>query len=309
MTNTWILIRSYGHDVKSLRPVLESVESQTEAPTGVIVVDADPRCLIDIVELRNALSTKINTEVVSPGQNVGPAGATQIGFKILEERLSDNDFVVIMDDDTPLPSCNYLHVLGKAARGLGIVDKFLGGVGRTGHRFDRSRATLVRPDYPLESEIVPVDYLATNFAPMFRVKAIKAVGFRPELFVGMTEVDFGIRLKDAGFSIYVVKSARKDNGARRTSWRGVTNPVRRPVWRKYYSVRNLINICRRGGRDIVAARVSIRVFGWAIVGLVVRPREAWAELPMVAKGIADGWRGRLGRAVEPPLRVGSIETK
>jgi hypothetical protein len=152
---------------------------------------------------------------------------------------------------------------------------------------------------------VPIDAIGGDRLPCYSVRAVRAVGpFRADLFFGFEELEFGLRLRRAGWSLAADGPAlRHDREQRRAV---ATPPVPRrsldPVsWRRYYSLRNLIVILRDHGHASTAARVALVVgFGKPIANLVRQPRLALAHLRLNARACRDGWTGRLGRRVEPP---------
>jgi len=178
----------------------------------------------------------------------------------------------------------------------------LGMVGMIGARFDYSRGRIVRL---LDAELhgaVPVDYVAGGQLPFIRMSAVKAVGgFTEDLFFGFDDLDYGLRMRRAGFDVLVhgeMAHTARDDAGRLGDTAGAPRMVEAALpWRRYYSVRNLVYILRSNEQSLAAARVGA-VAGIAKSGvMVLRGDLASARLGVTA--VFDGWTGRLGRRVEP----------
>lgn len=173
-----------------------------------------------------------------------------------------------------------------------------------GSRLSRSLGRPVRPDASELSGPVPVDAIGNGRAPMYLVGALREVGpYDARLFFGLEELEFGLRLKSAGFAMYAngdiwdqwIRSHGSPDRSPRVS-------LQRPNWRTYYAVRNLIWIQRTNGWLLGA------LFTTAMVGLVkpllnlpTKPRSASEQLTLNLAAVRDGWTGRLGKTVEPDV--------
>jgi hypothetical protein len=121
-------------------------------------------------------------------------------------------------------------------------------------------------------------------------------GMREELFIGHTEVELGLALKAAGKNLYALAWLWNPSTVR-SNWRGVSFPTPRAPWRRYYSVRNLICIVRRYGGTAPAVFVSARsLAGWLLTDRSIN------SLALTVRAVADGWRSRSGRTIEPGRR-------
>ena len=159
------------------------------------------------------------------------------------------------------------------------------------------------PDHRLDGP-VPVDYIGSGQLPLYWVRAVRAVGvFRPELFFGFEELEYGLRLRAAGGALYVVGDrwragrrllGRLDVAGRPTVGLGET------TWRDYYRLRNLVAILLGAGRRRVAVRVSLLVgLVKPLVNVPHQPGRSLRRLRLNWRAVRDGWAGRLGRTVEP----------
>jgi hypothetical protein len=202
-----------------------------------------------------------------------------------------------MDDDRPLTQHDQIEeLLRVSTRALDMTPK-LGGVGLGGSRFDWRRGRLVKPPLdPTGDGLVQVDYLSTNQLPMFRLEAVRAVGpFDASLFFGFSEVEYGLRMRSAG---YVLLRADLWAGHRTPSQISVRLPE--PDWRRYYSLRNQIAVLRRYGYTTTAARIAlVRGLGKPVANLPRSPRRAVHALRQNVRAAWDGWRGHLGMTIDP----------
>ena len=185
-------------------------------------------------------------------------------------------------------------------------DPRLGAVGGVGATFDWARGRVVRvPDHRLDGP-VPVDYIGSGQLPLYRVQAVREVGvFKPELFFGFEELEYGLRLRAAGWSLYVDgdrwRAGRRLLGRLDVAGRPTVS-LAETTWRDYYRLRNLIAILLGAGRPRVAARVSLLVgLGKPLANAPRQPGRSLRRLRLNWRACRDGWAGRLGRTVEPEV--------
>ncbi len=274
--------------------------AQTRPLDALVVVDndADPR----VEELVTAIA---NAVYVAAPENLGPAGGIAAGMTRILVDAGDEDWILTLDDDDPPPEPGTLERLLAFAIETAASDPKTAAVGNDGVRMDfrRGRVATIAGD-ELDGP-VRIDAIGGDRLPCYSVRAVRAVGpFRADLFFGFEELEFGLRLRRAGWSLYADGAAlRRDREHRRAV---ATPPVPRrsldPVsWRRYYSLRNLIVILRDHGHAATAGRVTIVVgLGKPVANLVRQPRLALAYLRLNVRACRDGWTGRLGRRVEPP---------
>ncbi len=294
----------YGVLVTFRRPAeleqsLRSFREQTRPLDHLIVVDngggAEPVVRAYAPE----------AEYVSPSENLGPAGAIALGMQRVLERAADQDWMFTFDDDDWTSDRElFARLLGFASE-MTARDPKTGCIGASGTRFDRSTGRIVRvPDEELRAA-VPVDGIAGNQFPLYSVAALRAVGtFRSELFYGFEELEFGLRLRDAGYRIYVDGDLWL-RGRERLGRLGLTpRPARslraEPSWERYYSIRNLVYILRGSGHRRAALRVAaLTGVAKPLANLPRAPKLALRHLRVGLRAARDGWTGRLGRTIEP----------
>jgi GT2 family glycosyltransferase len=222
--------------------------------------------------------------------------------------------VVRADADPPL-SPRWLGDLLASARATAVRDPSLGGVGFGGGRFLWRRARLYRPAYEQfeRGGPVPIDYIAGGHLPLYRVAALRAVGtFAAELFFGFDDLEFGLRLRRGGFSLYGLKPDREVARRERAKLSHMVEEKKRkiglryrlpeePDWREYYALRNTVYILRSFGHSGTAIRVAlVRGLLKPLANAVLSPRRGLRHLRLRSRAVRHGLVGRMGRTVEPP---------
>ncbi len=273
---------------------IERLMAQTRPPDHLLLVDNDPTD-----EMGRWFAEVSSDPYIEAGENLGPAGGIALGMESVLDVADENDWILLVDDDDPPPSDDALERLVATIETVG--DPRLGGVGLVGARFDRRRALMRRiPDDELVGP-VDVDCIAGNQMPMYRVACIRQVGrFDSSLFFGFEELEFGLRVRTAGWRLvvdgaqmYRLREAKGRLGlGPRTKGDGL------PPWRRYYSSRNIVEIARRHGTG-GAIWWAIAHGGVAAAGrsLIVQrnAHASWAAL----RGAFDGLRRRSGRVMVP----------
>lgn len=291
---------------EGLRRLVASLGGQTVLPGRVLVVDngRDPATAERVRELA---ARGCEVILITPPRNVGPAGATALAMiQALRSDPSRSGWLAVLNDDLVFSHAEIVGGMLEFARAAAREDPAVAAVGRIGHRFDPRWARLRRPpeaDRPSLPPVVEVDYLTTGSAragvgqplPMFRLDAVEKAGpFWAELFIGMTEVEYGLRLRRCGFRLLA-------NGE---MWRQERPPglpeeppgrVERTPGRRYYSARNLVVVARVYGCWWTAGWVTATRVGAALLRLARRPgRSGLEHLRATLVGISDGWHSRLG---------------
>ncbi len=298
-------VRLFGVLVTFRRPAeladsLRAIVGQTHKLERLLVVDNAPsdeaRRLVEAAPVR--------AEYIAASTNLGPAGGVALGMERLLDTASDRDWIVTLDDDDPPLDPATFATLCEFAVALSRRDPSTAAVGLSGMRFDRRRGRLVRvPDDELH-DAVPVDSIGGNQCPCYSVASLREVGvFRADLFFGFEELEFGLRLRDRGFSLFghgALWHARRQAKGLLGRTLVPSRAVDGVSWRRYYSVRNLIVILRSHGATASALRVTAVVgLGKPLVNVPRRPRIGLTALRLGVRASFDAWSGRMGRAVEP----------
>ncbi len=289
------------HRPQGLRSVVRSLGRQTRVPDVLVLVDNEGSPDVDLVADEHRESGH-DVVVLRPGENTGPAGGTALAMEwVLDNDASDDDWVIRLDDDTPPPRDDLIEELVDFGTKRRHEDAAVAGVGVVGSRFDYDRGRSVRIDNAELDGPVDVDWLATNCFPAFSCAAIRSHGtLDADLFYGSSEVEYGLRLRRAGQRLVAHGELWRSMGRATADTAGPQLWVGDWNWRRYYSLRNQIHLLRRAGRSDTALRVAlIRGIAKPAVSLVRHPRSAWTHLRWNARAALDGWRGQLGRTIDP----------
>jgi glycosyltransferase involved in cell wall biosynthesis len=267
--------------------------------TLVIVDNNESPTAADLVGELGPSTTDV--QILHPGSNLGPAGGIAAGVRHLRERVGDLDWVLLLDDDDPVPGGDVverlLDALPSAER-----DR-VAGIALSGATFS-PRLLLPKSIDLGAGGLIPVDYLFGGGTPLYRAAALEDVGcFRPELFWGFDDLDVGLRLVRSGWRLYVAADvflglpAAPQKPLERSG--GPRVGVVEPSPRAYYSLRNTIDIGLRyfGLRHVLLA-VVVRALLKPIANLPVHPALAARTLKVNTRAVLDAFRGRLGRTLE-----------
>ncbi len=282
---------------EALRGVLTSVLAQTVPPLLVIVADNDPLRSAENVTLEIAGSTESVVLYLPTGENVGPAGAWARAASSARAHRLRGDFLLVVDDDDPLGHHDLVRRLSEAASE--VPGPACGAVGLRGAVIRRS-GRLVRREGP-EGVAVAVDYLASGGAPLYRWEAIDDVGFFDEgLFFGFEDLDQGLRLGRAGWTLWAIGLPSLHRVAD-------SSDVRTP-WREYYKVRAQAMIARRHLGMAALLMLTVRTLMLGSMRLIVLQRgTALARARLL--GWFDGLRGHLGpRRYDPSVNPAKIRS-
>lgn len=277
-----------------------ALEQTHELRTLVVVDNSASSVATDVVDgVTSGLGNRsTSTEVVHPGENLGPPGAHDVGLKRLRERAGNLDWVLLLDDDDPLPSADVVERLLDDVPLHG--SERVGGIALMGMRFVRPSLLLGGPVDVSREDLVPADALLGWAAPLYRYDALEDVGgFRPELFWGDDDIELGLRLGRSGWDLRVAAEVFRALPVSSEKVPGRPRPgIVPPAPRDYYSLRNRIHIGRRyfRARDVAGA-IAVRALLKPLLNMPVHPVLAIRTLRLNMRAIADGLRGRLGRTV------------
>lgn len=281
-----------------LEETIHALQFQSIPPAKILIVDNDPAGSAKVLEDPDA---DIPVVHLMTGSNSGPAGGAYWGLKTLFEQ--GWEWVLWVDDDDAPSAPNQLETLCQVAK-QNSSDERIGMVGAAGVLFDRKNCLINRiPDQQLKG-IMDVDMIAGNQFPLVHRRVFEAGLLpNPDLFFGFEDLEFGIRLKDAGFRLLIDGSEllRLRHHFRKMGKekpRGKQKKIQH-LWREYYSIRTLSYMFRLKLFNVAGLRLFFRCclksliafrFGWSY-GVV--------HSKYVLKGWWDGWKGRLGMRVHP----------
>jgi glycosyltransferase involved in cell wall biosynthesis len=288
---------------RELAVTLDRLAGQSRRLDRLVVVDNEASAETEEIVARFARNYP-DVSYHAMAENLGSAGGIALGMERALDEAGDDDWIVLLDDDDPPRWPDTLMELASFAGRVLADDEATAAAGLRGTRVNlRTCRTIRVPDGEL-SGAVPVDYLGGGGFPFYRASVVRAAGtYLPDLFFGFSDLEYGLRLRAAGYSIY----AHGDLWRRGRDESGRLDMVARPRlrtddrgdWRRYYELRNLIFTMRRLGRRRAAASVTVTRVGKGLINLPIAPRAAWAELRLSLRGARDGWAGRLGKTLEP----------
>jgi glycosyltransferase involved in cell wall biosynthesis len=283
-----------------LRATLERLSFQSRRLDALIVVDNEASDTTRFLVESAPRSGSTVTYLRAP-ENLGFAGGVAFGMEHAMRFVHDGDWLVLFDDDDPPPRGSTVEEVEAFAMRMLRRDRRTAAVGLTGGRFDWQRGRIVRVPSAELTGAVSVDYVGGDHIPFFRAGAIRDVGpFDRLLFFGLSEVEFGLRLRRAGYHLYAHGDRWAE--ARRRFERSGGPGLRLPPihWKRYYTLRNTIYILRLHGHPLVAVEVAaMRGIAKPLVNLPLTPILAARHLGLNARACFDGFVGNMGRRVEP----------
>lgn len=275
----------------ALRPQVARVwvvDNGSGATTVQALQDLADRQAVDLLALPD-------NQGIASAQNAGLAALAAAGL----------DGVLLMDQDSVADPRMVEH-LCQAYADLSAGGARVAAVGprwvdqRSGRDgcFYRIRGGRIRPVSPANDMPVPVDFLIAS-GSLISCAALSAIGtMREDLFIDHVDTEWCARAVAAGWRLHGVPAARLSHELGDSSqrvwlgrWREVA--VHSPL-RNYYEVRNTIVLIRDatippGWRFAQVVRLAqLLVF----YGMFVAPRVLRCRL--MAHGLQDGWRDRLG---------------
>lgn len=239
-------------------------------------------------------------------ENLGPAGGWACGMRHVLGTRQDVDWVLLLDDDDPLPSPETLPFLLSQLPDSNL--KRVGAIGLAGyfHKLpwflsdDKSRVT---------GSVREVNSIGSGVFPLYSARALRDVGvFRDDLFFGFEDSELGLRMSRAGYTLLtphrLPESIRRNVRALTGEKQGDGSDSRRlpeVSWRRYFSLRNSIVIIREyGGLFPAAIHAILRGFIKPMAYLPVQPRVAWSHLTINFAAVKDAFLGRMGSQSRGP---------
>ncbi len=275
-----------------------ALAAQTHPVSTLIVVDngTDNRATQQV--LAGVKWGDTHVVVVHAPENLGPAGGIAAGCRELDA-VDPVEWVLLLDDDDPLPGPNVLNDLLAAAVQISSSDAAFGGIAMKGARF-HSRSLRTR-GVPLTGEkFVSVDHLHGGYAPLYSRAALRDVGeFDEKLFWGFEELEAGLRLTEKGWNLYMAVAMMQAYPLP-AKYQGLKNrpglALSGPSPEAYYKLRNLTYVGWRHASPVnVVVALLLRAVVKPLANLVVRPGVAMRRLAMNGRAVFDGSVGRMGR--------------
>lgn len=280
-----------------LEAMLVAIGRQTRQPDHIVIVDTSDG---GSVEGRSCPAVQVPCDVIRT-YNVGPSGGFRRGMERVLEMFDRPTWILLLDDDDPPVTDDALELVLAFGEEHRLADRTVAGVGLRGARFDRRRARTVTP---AGHGALEVDHLHGGYLATYWSEAVRDIGhFDDRLFWGFEELEYGLRLSEAGYRLLmdgdhlerVRASYPKLSGKR-----GPSMALGQPGWASYYKLRNLLVILGRRRLWLSCTHVVVvRAVLKPVVALPRHPRRACAALSWNARAIRDAVSGRMGRTVNP----------
>jgi GT2 family glycosyltransferase len=227
--------------VSVLESTIEKLFKQSLPPVKVLIIDNDPEKSASVLvdKLFN-----LPLEYFAVGYNSGPAGAAKYGLNVLTQQ--NYDWIGWIDDDDPPLFPDVFEILLQIA----VNEPNCGCVGAVGQYYNKNSGKIIRvKNEELEGNgSLKVDNIAGGMSKIVNSKVCTESHIFPDesLFYGFEELDFDIRLQNAGYELLVDKQLYKKhrlyyNTLNKKKERG-SRKANDKIWREYYSTRNSLII-------------------------------------------------------------------
>jgi GT2 family glycosyltransferase len=286
---------------KVLVQTIQSIFKQTIVPDKLLIVDNDPeQSAYSILSELEGLPIEYH----SVGFNSGPAGGAYEGLKHLF--IQGYEWVLWLDDDDPPRFDDQLEVLvSNVLRNQNINN--LGMTGSVGQRYSNNRGEIIRikDEMLLSGSDIEVDQIAGNMFP-FVSKKVFDVGVLPDnqLFFGFEDLDFGLRVQNAGFKIVIsgkeMHRHREFSGRLNFKRAVYTEKQVSTLWREYYGMRALVKIVTRVRPNLKAYfRFTIKCILKIILGFKYGFKYGLINSKYISLGYLHGIVDKKGLTILP----------
>ena len=300
--------RLFGVLVTFRRPAalaitLERLSEQDRKLDHLVVIDNAPTdASRAAVSAAAGIATSI--EHLEMAENLGFTGGVAVGMRRVLELADDADWIVVLDDDDPVPYATVFSDLERFGERMIAADPKTAAVGISGGRFDWRLARIGASRTPSFMDTWPSTTLPGTRCPStWRLRSALVGPFHAPLFFGLSEIEFGLRLRRAGFALYghgeLWHRRRRETGRFGLDQRRPSRRLAQVNWRRYYVLRNTIYMLRRFGHPGTAVRVTLIHVAKPIVNIPLDPRLGFRHLAISLRACRDGWTGRMGRRLEP----------
>lgn len=279
----WVVIPTWNR-CDDLLACLTSVSDLRYTPLEILVVDNASQD-DTVAAVRDAFP---DVHLLILDRNAGATGASNRGFTYALERGAD--FVFRLDSDTLLDPACLLHLVeaalmlpnaGVLAPKIYFADRpdVIWFAGASAHRWHFGATNVGRnqEDYAALDDLRTVDYVWSTGVLINRDVLFATSGFDEDFLVYFEEVDFCLRVHQAGFLIYYVPAARM--------WHKVGSESRSPWIARQWN-RSKILLYRKHSRGL---------HRWLLIGYAVAYALFRAIRPKPGKGnrgpLLDALRG------------------
>jgi GT2 family glycosyltransferase len=234
-----------------LRRCLTAIQNQSRQVDRVVVVDnASTDGTGDMLKAEFP-----STAVITLQSNTGGAGGFYIGMKKAYEE--GNDLFWLMDDDAePHPRALEL-LLRESLLSNDDISCMAGSVKDAGGKISLEHRGLFNDCntiiYKKINKILPMNYYKKEFCeidttsfvgPLIKRSAIKKIGFpRKEFFIHHDDLEYSMRLREAGKIIFIPESIiYHHEDLSKSGSTNYLNSEYKKLWLRYYGKRNLVYI-------------------------------------------------------------------
>jgi GT2 family glycosyltransferase len=286
---------------KVLVQTIQSIFKQTLVPEKLLIVDNDPEQSAQSVlsELEG-----LPIEYHSVGYNSGPAGGAYEGLKHLFEQ--GYQWVLWLDDDDPPRFEDQLEVLvSNVIRNQHVTN--LGMTGSVGQLYSNKKGEIIRisDEMLVPGNDIEVDQIAGNMFPFVSRKVFEA-GVLPDsqLFFGFEDLDFGLRVQNAGFKIIIsgkeMYRHREFSGRLNFKRSVYTEKQVSTLWREYYGMRALVKILTRVRPNFMAlCRISLKCIMKIFIGFKFGVKYGIVNSKYIFLGYLHGIVNKKGLTILP----------
>ncbi len=282
-----------------LEQTIEIVFQQSFPPEKLLIVDnSDNKLTKKLIAELNSKDRPL--EYIHTGYNAGPAGAANLGLKILSEE--GFDWIYWGDDDDPPQFPNVFEKLIN----IGKISPGVGAVGSVGSKFNFKIGAMQRfKDEELDG-VLEVNAIGGNHNLIVNGDALRFSNIFPDtsLFFGFEEFDFLQRLKMKGYKILVSGSSLlehrklKNRLGPQKIYNFLPKENKHSLNRKYYSDRNLIYILFYNlNSPLAGMMVILRVLAKSVFGFFDGFQSGLSNLRISLYSVYDGIFKRMGQRI------------
>ncbi len=231
--NIYCVVVTYNR-LALLKECLQAVAGQTRRPDRIIVVD---NCSTDgTTEYLRDNAAELGLHVVHMDRNVGGSGGFSCGLK--ESVLEGADCTWLMDDDT-IPAPDQLERLAAVAEEKENVGFVYGRVNWTdGQAHQMNRPGFGKHTPQPAAEVQPC-HTASFVSLLVTTQAVLKVGLPiKEFFIWCDDIEYTLRISDAGFRSYYVPAAVALHKSVSNYFPSVDKAPAHMASRFYYQMRN-----------------------------------------------------------------------
>jgi rhamnosyltransferase len=286
----WLVISSYRNDDEVIKLIDQSHISAPDLFERILVVDSKGTGRVPaLIQSRGWRGVEYRCYE----ENLGSGANLAERLRIAAAAGADFAYALNHDGEVDAP---VVRALVEAAQGR----KNLGAAYPLGYFTEAARYNLTGTrELPLPSKlvkyapkepIIPVYWSSSNGALYSLQPAREGILPWAAMWMGWEDLDYGWRLKDHGYEQIVVTSAVfRDN--QEYSGTLVGKVVRKPTWRAYYNIRNLVLAVKRSrNRPMYHLVIAFRLTLECALTLLVRD-DKWKRLRLLFAGARDGYRG------------------